>query len=101
MAALGRWQTNLVGLFMRRSLFRTLLAVMLAGWTLSGQEYRGVLLGRVTDASDAVIPSASVMIVNAVTNVQTMTRTNSEGNFLAVLEPGAYTVTVEAAGFKK
>ncbi len=75
------------------------LSVMLP---LAAQEYRGSLLGRVTDASGAVVVSAAVSVVNEKTNVRSSTETNAEGNFLApLLEPGSYTVTVEAPGFKK
>ena len=81
---------------------RCLLAASIV-WTTSAlaQEYRGALLGRVTDASSAVVPDANVSVVNHATNVSTATRTNAEGNFLVTLEPGTYTVNVDAVGFKK
>ncbi|MBI3679595.1 MAG: TonB-dependent receptor [Acidobacteria bacterium] len=53
------------------------------------------------DPSSAAVPGASVMVVHSATNVSIPTQTNGEGNFVAVLDPGVYTVTVEAAGFKK
>ena len=68
---------------------------------LSAQEYRGVLLGRVQDPSGAVVPSATVSQTNERTNIRSVSQTNAEGNFIfPPLEPGVYTVSVEARGFK-
>ncbi len=76
-----------------------LFAVALA---LHAQDYRGALLGRVTDPTGAVVPGASVVAVSQAHNVKTSTLTNAEGNYLMpYLEPGTYTVTVEAPGFKR
>ncbi len=69
---------------------------------LPAQDYRGSVLGRVTDATGAVVPGVSITVVNEGTNVAATTRSNGEGNYLApLLEPGAYTIAAEAAGFKK
>jgi len=66
------------------------------------QDYRGSLLGRVTDPTDAVIPGAEVVAQHEGSQVQTRAVTNAEGNFLIPhLEPGAYTVSFEATGFKR
>ena len=69
---------------------------------LAAQDYRGSLLGRVSDPSGAVIPGASVSAVQEGSGLKATTLSNAEGNYiLPVLEPGTYTVTVEAPGFKK
>jgi hypothetical protein len=80
-------------------------ALALAAFLLPGaaiaQETRGTILGRVTDASDAVIPNATVRATNMATNVTVSTQSNTEGNFeMPFLLPGIYRVTSELTGFK-
>ncbi|MEN6546397.1 MAG: carboxypeptidase-like regulatory domain-containing protein, partial [Armatimonadia bacterium] len=82
---------------------RNLLLVLglLAG-VVRAQDYRGSVLGRITDATGAVVPDVSITVVNEGTNVPSTTRSNQEGNYLVpLLVPGAYTITVGASGFKK
>ena len=56
--------------------------------------------GRVTDPSQAVIPNATVEIVNRGTAIKTSTNTNAEGYFVfPPLLPGRYEVTASATGF--
>lgn len=77
-------------------LFGTLLAALWA------QDYRASLLGRITDASTAAVPSASVTVTNEATRLVYRTTSNDEGYYLVpLLEPGTYSVEVEAPGFKK
>ncbi len=58
-------------------------------------------MGRVTDPSAAVIPSVRVRALNEATQGGSMT-TNEAGNFvIPFLPPGRYSLTAEAAGFKK
>ncbi|HWR36745.1 MAG TPA: TonB-dependent receptor [Clostridia bacterium] len=60
----------------------------------------GAIGGTVTDASHAVVPSAKITIVNNGTNEQKSLVTDNEGKFRVVrLQPGTYTVTVEASSF--
>ena len=81
------------------------LAVCLvaAGAPLAGaQEARGTLQGRVSDASGAVVPGATVEIANIATGVTTPTTSNEEGNYrVPFLNPGTYRVTVTLDGFSK
>jgi len=84
---------------------RVLLFVLLVFWWTSlgtqGQDYRGSIQGKITDASKGVIPGVTVAVVNDATNVQTRTASNDEGVYLvALLEPGTYTATIEYPGFK-
>src|SRR5574340_237461 len=66
------------------------------------QESRGTITGNVTDAQGAVIPGATVLITNTETNVASRSATNESGYFVvSLLNPGAYSISVEAAGFKK
>src|ERR1051325_7789263 len=58
------------------------------------------LVGRVTDASNAVLPGVTVTIENAATHDVRSVPTNETGDYLFNLLPiGAYTVKVELPGF--
>ena len=77
------------------------IAVLLGGSLCFGQESRATIIGRVTDASAAVVPGAHVRAVNLATNAGGSSQTNESGNFeIPYLLPGLYRVTVESAGFK-
>src|SRR5215510_6245085 len=66
------------------------------------QDFRGSITGRVVDNNGAAVASAAVTITNAATNVSSSTTTNESGDYSALyLIPGSYSVTIEAAGFKK
>jgi hypothetical protein len=78
----------------------TLVMVAATGLVWS-QEFRATILGQVQDSSGSVIPSATVRATKVGTNVTTETTTNAEGYFTLVgLDPGGYTVTATASGFK-
>ncbi|MBI4874511.1 MAG: carboxypeptidase regulatory-like domain-containing protein [Acidobacteria bacterium] len=58
--------------------------------------------GIVEDESGAVIPGAKVLVVNSRTQARAETTASAEGRFIfPSLQPGLYTVTVEAPGFRK
>jgi hypothetical protein len=58
--------------------------------------------GRVVDAQGAAVPNATVTANEPAKLVNISTKTNDQGEFsLAGLQPGNYTVVVEAPGFKK
>ena len=92
-----------------RSSFRAAVLVLLVlavalgpAATVSAQEIRGSLLGRIIDPSGASIPGAKVIIVNQATNLVVEVMTNIEGNYVAAfLAPGEYTLSVEKQGFNK
>jgi hypothetical protein len=66
------------------------------------QESRATLTGRVSDAAGAAVPAAKVSIKSQQTNIVTDVVTGEEGNYtVTALQPGLYTVSVEAAGFKR
>ncbi len=68
---------------------------------LSAQETRGQILGRITDATGAVVAGAKVACQNSATNVGTSGVTNRTGDYaLPFLIPGVYTFTVEMQGFR-
>jgi Carboxypeptidase regulatory-like domain/TonB dependent receptor len=87
------------------SLHRLLIAALMSLAGITGafaQESRGTIIGRITDASGAVMPGAEVRAVNTATNVMATAATNEAGNFnIPFLIPGTYRVTAELAGFKK
>jgi hypothetical protein len=54
----------------------------------------------VTDATSAVIPGATVTLLNSNTGVETVRQTNANGQYLFdFVEPGTYQVSAEAPGF--
>ncbi|HTM49923.1 MAG TPA: TonB-dependent receptor [Bryobacteraceae bacterium] len=69
---------------------------------LAAQDARGTIVGRVTDASSAIVPGADVRATNVATGVVASGKANDAGNYsLPYLVPGIYTVTTETAGFRK
>jgi hypothetical protein len=70
--------------------------------TSVAQVTTGRIEGIVRDASGAIIPGASVSVVNNKTQSRSETLSNDQGLFvIASLLPGEYTVTAEAQGFRK
>lgn len=66
------------------------------------QDARGTVLGRVMDASGAMVPAAEIRIMNEATGVVATARTNDAGSFiLPYLIPGTYTLSCEMQGFKR
>ncbi len=76
------------------------LMVVLAGTALA--QFRGSLRGTVTDASGAVIPGATITLVNLDTNSTIVQTSDANGiyNFNA-LPPAPYRLTAEHEGFTK
>ena len=80
-------------------LVAALCATGVARAQLSG---KGELKGTVTDPSGAVVPGATVTAVQNTTGQTTSHTTNSAGLYdISPLDPGIYTVTIEAQGFRK
>src|SRR3954454_14156234 len=66
------------------------------------QEFRGTLSGHVTDPQESSIPNAKIFATENETGAKFQTVTNTDGSYvLPFLPPGPYTITAEAAGFKK
>src|SRR5215813_2723691 len=80
-----------------------LLVLTVATFNLvQAQEGRGLIIGQVTDPQGAVIPNATVTAMRESTKQSYTAQTSSGGNFsIPYLLPGTYTISVEAAGFKK
>jgi hypothetical protein len=81
----------------------TLLAVVLGVFSgVWAQAPTGQITGTVTDPSGAVIPGATVTLINIATNVSRETTSNEDGIFnLPAVPPGIYNLQVEAKGFPK
>lgn len=66
------------------------------------QEFRAVVNGKITDPAKAVIVGAVITVTNLSTNEAVKVTTDVEGNYtVPFLNPGTYSITVEAQGFKK
>lgn len=77
------------------------LAFLCAG-SVWGQESRGSIAGIVRDQQGASVAGSTVVVTNTETNAANRTSTNSNGYFeVSFLNPGAYTLSVEATGFRK
>jgi hypothetical protein len=61
----------------------------------------GAVSGTITDPSGAILPNATVTLVNTATGDTQSGKTNTSGVYLfPLLKPGDYTVTVEQSGFR-
>ncbi len=84
-------------------LYCALCALSLAATvSVYGQAVNATILGTVADSSGATIANAKVTITEASTNRLRTAQTNESGNFtFPDTTPGIYSVTAEAAGFKR
>jgi hypothetical protein len=81
---------------------RVVIALLFCAGFLAGQTNRGGISGTVVDASGGTVPGATIIIKNNGTNQETRTKTSSIGSFdVGNLDPVTYSVTAEAAGFKR
>src|SRR5258708_39760650 len=77
------------------------LIALLAGLAMA-QEYRGRVQGIVADPSQAAISNATVTLRNVNTGVESTREADAAGHFLFdFVQPGTYSVAVQAAGFSK
>jgi hypothetical protein len=75
------------------------LSIGLAAWS---QNTTGSMVGIVTDSTGAAVTGAQVTVVRVETGESRLVTTNKQGTFtVQFLNPGTYTVTVTASGFKK
>jgi hypothetical protein len=83
-----------------RFVFCFLLTCGFAGMA-SGQTYQAQIRGLVADQSGAVIPGASITIINDATNISQTTQSDDHGQyFLVGLRPAVYTIKAEVKGFR-
>ncbi|MBV8552186.1 MAG: carboxypeptidase regulatory-like domain-containing protein [Acidobacteriaceae bacterium] len=85
----------------RRSLC-VAFAFLLCTSVVFAQRDLGTVTGTVTDPQGSAVPNAKVTLTNDATGVASDTTTNDSGSYTRpALNPGTYTITVEAAGFQK
>jgi len=93
----------------RRQAGSLLLAFAIAGlvagtsWhNARAQAVYGSIFGTITDSTGAVIPNATVTVINVAKGTSTTAQTNASGGYRAQhLIPDTYSVSAEATGFKK
>src|SRR5690349_6075969 len=87
---------------MKRTQLRVLLLLCVLAVPIAAQSVQATVTGRVLDSSGAGVPNVAVEARNVDTNAVTATLTNSTGQYTTpYLQPGRYSVSVEAPGFKK
>ena len=80
---------------------RALVWSILLVAVVDAQSHRGIIRGRVQDASGAVIVGASIVAINEATNETRDTTSGDGGAFaLAELAPGAWRIDIGAPGHK-
>src|SRR5205823_559823 len=88
---------------MRHRLAMGLIALVLfLAAPVLAQNNTGIISGRVTDPSGAVVPNAQITVTQIETNVNAVSETNADGLFrVPSLINGPYRITITASGFKK
>lgn len=83
-------------------LLRILTLAPLLSASLLAQTTFATLTGTLTDPTGAAVPGASVVAIRVANNFRYATQTNAAGTFtLGQLQEGAYTVRLQAPGFKE
>ncbi len=85
-----------------RGLLMLWAVVLITAAHAAAQVERASITGTIKDASEALVPGATVTARNVDTNVPSTTITDSQGTYvIAALIPGTYTIDVEISGFQK
>jgi hypothetical protein len=81
----------------------SIVAIMiLPTWIIAVAQSTGSVHGIIKDTSGALVPSASVVLINTATQQKAQTLTNEAGTYaFAFVPPGEYTLTVDHAGFNR
>ncbi|HUB81598.1 MAG TPA: carboxypeptidase-like regulatory domain-containing protein [Bryobacteraceae bacterium] len=86
----------------RNTLVRAFLLTTFLAGVAFGQRDLGTVAGTVNDPSGGAVPNAKVTITQVSTNSSYTVTTNAAGEFVRpALQPGNYTVTAEAKGFRR
>ena len=89
------------GIILRR-IFTAASALVFLSARVAAQTQTARLVGTVHDGSGASIPNAMVTATQEQTRQTAETATNTSGEYVfPSLQPGAYTLSVEAPGFRK
>src|SRR3984893_16294766 len=85
---------------MVRFVLGVMVSLLLRG-VLLGQSADASLTGRITDPKKAVIPRATITVINTGTGIHYQGLTNETGAYyVSNLPPGRYRIEVEKLGFK-
>jgi len=94
-------RNNIRTVELRVALFACLIVFLVLASPANAQILYGSLVGNVTDSSGAAIPGANVKITNTDNGQEWNLTTNEVGIYtLQSVNPGTYSVTVSAQGFK-
>jgi outer membrane receptor protein involved in Fe transport len=86
---------------MRGAPLVVLMIFLLTAVAAFGQTSRGIVTGIVTDPQAAVVPNATVELTGVNTGVKYTTVANNSGLYrFAAVDPGSYSLTIKASGFK-
>ncbi|MBY0506703.1 MAG: carboxypeptidase regulatory-like domain-containing protein [Bryobacteraceae bacterium] len=81
---------------------RTWALLLLSTTLLPAQSITGSLTGTITDPANALVAGASLKLVQDSTRAERAATSNETGRFFfGSLQPGVYTLSVEAAGFRR
>ena len=84
-----------------RALLLAMSLGLCAAANAAGQQFRGALVGTVTDPAGALVSDARVTLSGIATNTTLATRTNGGGFYvIEYIPPGRYRLRVEATGFR-
>jgi hypothetical protein len=84
-----------------RTLVCILIALLLCTLALGQASYTAQIRGVVTDPAGAIIPNATVTIINDATNASVTAHSDTRGEYvLPGLRPATYTMKAEVAGFQ-
>jgi Carboxypeptidase regulatory-like domain/TonB dependent receptor len=68
---------------------------------MAAQSFTASLEGTVTDPSDAIVPDVDVTLINELTGVKQVRKSDNRGYFLFTLvPPGSYSLTAASSGFQ-
>lgn len=83
--------------FLAATLFCLLLGI---GQTFAQSTVSGGIRGKVTDPQGSIVANATVTVTNVGTNKQENSETDEDGGYrFSNLQPGTYTVSINASGF--
>lgn len=83
--------------FLTTAIFCLLLSI---GQIFAQSTVTGGIRGKVTDPQGAIVPNATITVTNVGTNKVETGETDSDGGFrFSNLQPGTYTIAINASGF--
>src|SRR5215471_139488 len=81
-------------------ILKALIPSLLLAWGAHAQTSTASVVGRVTDATGAVVPGVAIRVTNVATNIAKTASSNEVGDFtMPYLDPGDYSLEASATGF--